>query len=93
MSREFYIGYVIVLAAVSLVAFILYGADKYKAKKGRWRIKESVLLLFGFLGGAVGALVGMNLFRHKTKHWYFIAINLIALLLHAGIFIALYYFI
>ncbi|MBQ8907344.1 MAG: DUF1294 domain-containing protein [Clostridia bacterium] len=79
MSREFYIGYVIVLAVVSLVAFILYGADKYKAKKGRWRIKESVLLLFGFLGGAVGALVGMNLFRHKTKHWYFWAVNILGL--------------
>lgn len=79
MSREFYIGYVIVLAAVSLVAFILYGADKYKAKKGRWRIKESVLLLFGFLGGAVGALVGMTLFRHKTKHWYFWAVNILGL--------------
>ena len=79
MSREFYIGYVIVLAAVSLVAFILYGADKYKAKKGSWRIKESVLFLFGFLGGAVGALVGMNLFRHKTKHWYFWAVNILGL--------------
>ena len=79
MTQEFYIGYIVVLALVSFIAFVLYGVDKFKAKKGLWRIKESVLLLFGFLGGAVGALIGMNLFHHKTKHWYFWIVNILGL--------------
>ena len=79
MTQEFYIGYIVVLALVSFIAFVLYGVDNFKAKKGLWRIKESVLLLFGFLGGAVGALIGMNLFHHKTKHWYFWIVNILGL--------------
>ena len=65
------IVYPVALAAISLIAFILYGADKSKAKRGAWRIPEKVLLGFSLLGGAVGGLLGMLLFRHKTKHWYF----------------------
>lgn len=69
-----YLGY---LLAMSIAAFILYGTDKRKAQKNKWRIKESVLLGFGFFGGAIGAIAGMKLFRHKTKHWYFIAVNIL----------------
>ncbi len=68
-----------VLAVISLAAFVLYGADKSKAKRGKWRIPEKVLLGVSFFGGAVGGLLGMTLFRHKTKHWYFWAVNLIGL--------------
>lgn len=67
-------------AVLSLVAFILYGIDKRKAKKNAWRIPERTLLLVGFLGGSVGALIAMELFRHKTKHWYFWAVNILGLL-------------
>ncbi len=73
------------VAVMSLVAFILYAADKKKAKKGKWRIPEATLLGFGFCGGAVGALLAMNVLRHKTKHWYFWVVNLIGLVLHAVI--------
>jgi uncharacterized membrane protein YsdA (DUF1294 family) len=66
-------------AVISLIAFFLYWRDKKKAKKHRWRIPEALLLGFGFFGGAVGALLGMNLFRHKTKHWYFWAVNILGL--------------
>ena len=62
----------IVFAAVMLiniVAFAAYGIDKRKAQKGRWRISESTLLLLAFFGGALGALLGMRVFHHKTKHW------------------------
>ena len=59
-------------AVISLIALFLYWRDKKKAKKKRWRTPEALLLGFGFFGGAVGALLGMNLFRHKTKHWYFV---------------------
>ena len=73
-----------VIALMSIIAFFTYLADKRRAKKGKWRIRESVLLGLGFFGGAVGALLGMNLFRHKTKHWYFWVVNVFALLLHVA---------
>ena len=55
----------------SVVAFIAMGADKRKAQKGAWRVPEATLFLFALLGGALGATLGMHVFRHKTKHWYF----------------------
>ena len=67
------------LIGINVLTFLLYGIDKAKAKRGAWRIAEKVLLGSGILGGALGALAGMKFFRHKTKHWYFIAINTAAL--------------
>ena len=67
-------------AVLSLAAFLLYGADKRRARRGKRRIPEATLLGIGILFGAAGALLGMNLFRHKTKHWYFWAVNVTALL-------------
>ena len=61
----------LLLIAVNLTSFALYGLDKLKAKKGLWRIRESTLLLVAALGGSLGALLGMEVFRHKTKHWKF----------------------
>ena len=68
------------LIGINILAFLLYGIDKAKAKRGAWRISEKVLLGTGLLGGALGALVGMKIFHHKTRHWYFIAVNTLALL-------------
>ena len=59
------VGYMLL---ASLVTFILYAADKIAAKKGHWRIPEKTLLLSAAFGGAFGALLGMYLLRHKTKH-------------------------
>lgn len=56
------------LAAVNVLAFVLYGVDKFKARQGRWRISEATLLLTAVLGGALGAWVGMLLWHHKTLH-------------------------
>ena len=56
------------LLIVNITAFILYGLDKRKAEKNKWRIKESTLIVIAALGGSVGALLGMIIFRHKTKH-------------------------
>ena len=53
---------------INLIVFILYGADKRKAKKGQWRIPEKTLLLGTWLLGGVGAWLAMRTFRHKTKH-------------------------
>ncbi|MBQ9131892.1 MAG: DUF1294 domain-containing protein [Clostridia bacterium] len=69
-----------VVLALSALAFCLYGMDKHRAKRGRWRIPERWLLAVGFCGGAVGSLLGMTVFRHKTKKWYFTAVNLLGLL-------------
>ncbi len=60
------------LAAVNLVTFTVYGVDKAKARRGAWRVPEKTLFLLPLLGGSVGALLGMLIFRHKTKHWYFV---------------------
>lgn len=70
-------------SAVSLVSLLLYGYDKLCARNRKRRVRESVLLSFTLLGGAVGALLGMNLFSHKTRHWYFWAVALLALILQA----------
>ena len=75
----------IVYGVMSVIAFFAYGADKRKAKKGAWRTPEAVLLGLGFFGGAVGALVGMKLFRHKTKHFYFWIINFLGLVAQAAL--------
>lgn len=71
--------YLAAVAAVSLAAFIFYGADKSKAKRGAWRIPEKVLLGLSFFGGAAGGILGMLAFRHKTRHWYFWAVNVLGL--------------
>ena len=60
------------LAAVNLVTFTVYGVDKAKARRGAWRVPEKTLFLLPLLGGSVGALLGMLVFRHKTKHWFFV---------------------
>lgn len=61
----------IYFAAINLVTFFVYGIDKYRAKRGAWRIPEKTLFLLPILGGSIGAIAGMKVFHHKTKHWYF----------------------
>lgn len=53
------------------IDFALMGVDKWKARRDAWRIPESTLWLFALLGGALGGTLGMQVFRHKTRHWYF----------------------
>ena len=56
------------LLAINAVAFIMYGIDKYKSKKAKWRISEATLLLLAVLGGSIGAWIGMKVWHHKTMH-------------------------
>ena len=56
------------LLAVNIVTFLLYGIDKYKAKKGKWRISEATLLTMAAIGGSIGAWAGMRLWHYKTMH-------------------------
>ena len=56
------------LLAVNIATFFLYGIDKYKAKKGQWRISEVALLTMAAIGGSIGAWIGMRIWHHKTMH-------------------------
>lgn len=56
------------LFTVNIVSFFLYGIDKYKAKRGKWRISEAMLLAMAVIGGSVGAWTGMKAWHHKTMH-------------------------
>ena len=57
---------------MNIVGIIVMGADKHKAKVHAWRIPEKTLFTVSILGGSVGTWAGMYIFRHKTKHWYFV---------------------
>lgn len=63
--KEILIAYLVV---INLVAIVLMYIDKQKAKKHKWRISENTLIGVAILGGGIGALWGMHVFRHKTKH-------------------------
>ena len=62
---------VVYILIINIAAFILYGIDKSRAKRGKWRISEKSLFLAALIGGSVGAIIGMHVFHHKTRHWYF----------------------
>ena len=61
----------IYLIGINLAGFIIMGVDKKRAIRGAWRISEASLFLTAILGGSLGCILGMQHFRHKTKHWYF----------------------
>jgi len=63
---------IIFIITLNLFSFILTGIDKYKSKHHKWRIKEKTLFTLAALGGSIGILTGMYVFRHKTKHMSFV---------------------
>ena len=56
------------LIVITIVTFLVYGIDKWKARQGSWRISEATLLILAIIGGCIGALLGMKVWRHKTQH-------------------------
>ena len=56
------------LIVINILTFAVYGIDKWKAKKGSWRISEATLLILAAIGGSIGALLGMKIWHHKTMH-------------------------
>ena len=56
------------LIITNIVTFLVYGLDKWKAKKSKWRIREAALLVLAVLGGSIGAWLGMKVWHHKTMH-------------------------
>ena len=69
--RTLFLILFIYLALINIIGFALMGIDKKRAIRGAWRISESSLFLTAVLGGSIGCILGMQFFRHKTKHWYF----------------------
>ena len=78
---------VIIFGILSVITFFMYGIDKFKAQRGKWRISEKALLVSSFIGGAVGGFLAMQLFRHKTKHWYFNVVNILGLMWQIGLIV------
>ena len=56
------------ILGINVIAFLVYGIDKLKARKGWWRIPEATLLLLAAIGGSIGAWLGMKVWHHKTMH-------------------------
>lgn len=59
------------LTFINIAGFVIMGIDKKRAVRGAWRISERSLFLLAWLGGSLGCFLGMQYFRHKTRHWYF----------------------
>jgi uncharacterized membrane protein YsdA (DUF1294 family) len=85
---------VIYLLIMNVVGVAVMGMDKSKAVHHEWRIPEKVLFLVSLLGGSAGTWAGMYIFRHKTKHWYFVvgmpAILVIQIALVAWVFLKIF---
>lgn len=64
-KMEYFNIYIVV---INIITLFLYGEDKRRAKKGKWRISENMLIGCVLIGGSFGALFGMRVFHHKTKH-------------------------
>lgn len=60
-----------VLLVANIVSFVLMWHDKNCAKKGKWRVPEATLFIATACFGGLGGVLGMNILRHKTQHWYF----------------------
>ena len=59
---------VIYLIVINMVTFFIYGVDKWKAMRSKWRISEAMLLGLAVIGGSIGAWLGMKVWHHKTMH-------------------------
>lgn len=77
------------LFVLNIAAYTAYGRDKRLAREHRRRTPEKVLLSLSFFGGAAGALAAMQLFRHKTRHWYFYAVGIAGLLWQTALLVYL----
>ena len=90
MTRTVTLVVLAYLAIMTIVGLIVMKADKTKAEKNKWRIKEATLFLISAIGGSLGTWAGMYLFRHKTKHWYFVVGMPLILILHIALLVFLF---
>jgi len=90
MKQQLIYSVIIYLAAINIVTFFLYGMDKWKARRSKWRVPESTLLWWAAFGGSIGALAGMKTWHHKTQHkkfQYGVPLILIAQIALAGVIV------
>ena len=93
MTKYLLYGLLFYLAAINLIAFLLYGIDKWKSRHAKWRVTEVRLLSVSLLGGSLGAFLGMKIWHHKTQHNKFRFGLPLILILHLAIaIVAVYYF-
>ena len=85
MKNELIVGMAVYIICMNIIGIAVMGIDKNKAKKQAFRIPEKNLFLVSLLGGSIGTLAGMYIFRHKTKHWYFVIGMPLILLVQIGI--------
>ena len=78
------VAYFIIMNIAGLLVMYM---DKHKARKHKWRIPEKTLFIVSLLGGSIGTWSGMYIFRHKTKHWYFVIGMPLILILQTGLYI------
>ncbi len=81
---------IIYLIGINILTFLVFGIDKWKARRGKWRIPEATLIGMSIAGGGIGALLGMSLFRHKTQKRKF-TLGIPAILL-VQVFLAYFFF-
>ncbi|MBN2229949.1 MAG: DUF1294 domain-containing protein [Candidatus Thorarchaeota archaeon] len=81
-----YIGPLVYIIIINIIAFLAMLWDKRKASHNEWRVAETTLYILGFLGGAIGILVGMYKFRHKTKKRTFQVIAIVGLIISLVIY-------
>ncbi len=67
MNKNLLVYFIIYIVAINIITFLVMGLDKWKAKRGSWRIQESALFTFVIFGGGIGGILGMKIFHHKTK--------------------------
>ena len=81
--------FLIYVLLINITGFVMMGADKRKARYAAYRIPEKALFIVSIIGGSIGTWIGMYLFRHKTRHWYFVVFIPIILLLQIAVIVIL----
>ena len=84
---------IIYLTTVNVVTFFMYGVDKWKAKRSKWRVSEAVLIWMAVFGGSIGAWLGMKAWHHKTQHKKFKYGLPLILLLQIAAAVGIWYFV
>ena len=77
-------------AVINIIAFFMFGSDKRKAKKSEWRISESSLIMVSVAGGALGSLLGMQVFHHKIRKLKFQVLVPLMVIIHLALVSAVY---
>lgn len=92
-SSIFAIAAAAVIVLCSIITFALYAVDKNRAKNNKWRISEATLIACAFFMGGIGAMIGMNVLRHKTQHLKFKLLVPIAVIFNIAIVVAVLFFV